>query len=1241
MSKWHFWIDTGGTFTDCIAISPEGKKYQNKYLSSGELKSEFYTDNDELKLKDDFGLSKDILKGYQVIDFSNPKVKAEITYFNPLTKVIRLNKNLKNRSGSLSISANEEAPVLAMRMITETSLFESIPPVELKLGTTKSTNALLENKITDTLLIVTKGFKDLLNIGSQQRPFLFQLGIIKPQNLYKWVFELEESINAQGDIVKQIDEEELSILLDQIDQLRPQSIAISLKNAYKNNTNELILEERLKERGYNFISVSSQLSESIGYLDRTNTAVINGVLDPVLKTYLKGISENISDDLFQVMSSSGGLSQIKSYRAKDSLLSGPAGGVAGVKSICKYLEIDNGLAFDMGGTSTDVSKYSGEIDYVEQHEVGNAKINTTAVNIHTVAAGGGSICGYKNGEFFVGPESAGAFPGPACYGNGGPFSITDVNLLLGRLDSDKISIPLDKSAAEKELELLIELSGSSRLQILTGFLQLANEKMAEAIKTISSAKGYSTEDFKLIAFGGAGGMHACDIADLLNVKEIIIPNESGVLSAFGIGNSYLNAFSKVQILKKLKDFKSKVAECFLGLEKSAKSKLEKQNVISSKIIIESKTLALRFTGQDSFLEIKYTNHEQLIEDFESTYRSIYGYWVTNREIEVVYAKVHVIESKSLDRQEIKVKLGESVSEISFFDGESFNLVPKRLKDYIQDEFVYEPALILNDISTISITRGWGYKQNKYGDIILQRDGKVQKSSYGSMEFELFTNRFFSIASQMGSILQRSSFSVNIKERLDFSCAILDENGKLVINAPHIPVHLGSLGVCVRSCNEKVTIKEGDIVITNHPEFGGSHLPDISLIKGVFYDGELICYLANRSHHSEIGGKSPGSMPADAKLLKEEGVIIRPMKIMENNNMNWDGLKSIFENAAFPTRSWQENEADINAAIASLVSGENEIIKLIKKYGSHVVKKNLSRMITHSSKLIDKKISTLNIDDIHEVEPLDDGSQIKWGFKKEHDNKWVFDFSGTSKQKESNLNATPAIVQSVILYVLRLLVDEDIPLNEGLLGKINIVLPPSFLNPRFDTPDLESPAVVGGNTEVSQRLVDSLLKGFGLAACSQGTMNNFLFGNDSFGYYETICGGVGAIDGLDGADAVHQHMTNTKITDPEILEYRYPICLDEFAIRKGSGGGGKWKGGDGVVRKFRFLEDLKITLLSQHRKISPYGLKGGSEGQKGSQYIIKNEKKYALSGVFSHNVNKGDIFVIETPGGGGFGDKIHS
>ncbi len=831
----------------------------------------------------------------------------------------------------------------------------------------------------------------------------------------------------------------------------------------------------------------------IKILPRAETTIVNAYLAPVIENYISSVKDRISKGRLKIMTSSGGLVGFDLYQAKDSLLSGPAGGVVGAAWSAVQSGFESIITFDMGGTSTDVSRFDGDFDYQFESKVGDAHIFSPSLAIKTVAAGGGSICGFDRNKFTVGPESAGANPGPACYGSGGPLTITDVNLLLGRLDHVSFGLPIDRAASQSKLdELKAQMSSDcSSEDTLYGFLEIANEKMADAIKSTSINKGYDTRNFALLSFGGAGGQHACRIADLLQINQIIIPYDAGLLSALGMGYARIERFAEIQILSPLNEVGKKLPKIMQNLDQKALNQLHQEGFERAEIEIRSRKLFIRFSGQDTPLEIPYDDRADIENLFRSRYESLFGHWIDGRQVEVESARV-VGSSKSKQREsqigseEELYSPAKAKSMSAYIETEWIEIPVFRWEKLDCGANIRGPALITSQTSTTFLDSGWTFRLDLHNHGILTRQAasehQRETNQPEEIQLELFTNRFEAIAHDMGQLLQRTSFSVNIKERLDFSCAILNREGELVVNAPHIPVHLGSLGICTRKILETMELGDGDVVITNHPSFGGSHLPDITLVAPVFLNnGVLLGYVANRAHHAEIGGKRPGSMPPDAASLEEEGVVIRPTLLYHKGTANWQKIEGLLLQDPYPTRSPQENLADLKAALAAIRLGQETLRETAILFGDQQVQYYMDKLQNYASECLANSLLQIKDGLYTAQEFLDDGTCIKTSINV-RDESANIDFNGSSGVHPGNLNANPSIVISALLYVLRLLINRELPLNEGLMKTISLSIPSGFLNPEFPPDPSEAPAVVGGNTEVSQRITDTLIKAFGLAAC---------------------------------------------------------------------------------------------------------------------------------------------------------------
>lgn len=1270
-------IDTGGTFTDCIATDNFGTEYRTKILSNSTIRGEIieHISEKKFKIKQSWQLKRDILTDYLFLILGHT-FKAKVIHFDVENSMLEIDEFLpqifNNQVFSFALTANEEAPVLGARLITETGLKDKFPAISMRIGSTKGTNALLELKGSKTAFIVTKGFKDLLVIGNQTRPDIFALNIIRPKPLHDIVVEVDEQIDFEGKIIKNLNSiTGFSLFLDTIktcdtviQSLKNQgieSIAICLKNAYQNNVHEKIVQE-LFSKHFKFVNISTELSQQIKFVNRAETTVVNAYLSPIISNYLQNITDKLPTQSLQVMTSAGSLVRSDDFYPKDSLFSGPAGGVVGASVISQQANYPHFIAFDMGGTSTDVARFDGQFEYQFSQKIGNAHIFSPSLAIETVAAGGGSICSFDGYKLSVGPASAGSMPGPACYGADGPLTITDVNLLLGRLDATQFSIPIFPEKAKNRLQDLLQMSDNqlSIAEVLEGFRAIANEKMAETVRKISISKGYDPTTYALVAFGGAGGLHACGIAQLLNINTILLPKDAGILSAFGISKARIERFAEASILEIFDEpFHKNLYQNFEKLENEVVRKLENDGVLKSTIEFKNHFLYLRFKGQDSSLEIEWFDYEEVIDNFKEKYIAIFGHWVENHAIEIESIRViccekidhKIIENKP--SQTIEIYQPEPAHFIQSLVENEFQTVPVFIRENLKSGAkIAGFALLIDRFSTTVIEKGWEFMldENETGKLsrIVCNTQPTVSVNREEIELELFTNRFMSIAENMGVLLQRTALSVNVKERLDFSCALLDANAELIANAPHIPVHLGSLGVCVRSVLAHINIEKGDVIITNHPKYGGSHLPDITLISSVYsIDSQLVGYVVSRCHHSEIGGIRPASMPPNSTNLAEEGVVIPPIYLVKNGTIRWEEISKVLTSATYPTRSLNENLADLNAALAANRNGELALQNLVQLHSLEKVHFYMNRLKTYSTQKMQERLQAFGKGIYQAEEFLDNyisdnvfNGAVKGNYNLKvkiqiTDNECVIDFTGSCKTHHGNLNANISIVNSVVVYVLRLLLNEKIPLNDGILKAVKLIIPEdSILNPNFPEDTEKCPAVVGGNVELSQRLTDTLLKAFGIVACSQGTMNNFLFGNSKFGYYETICGGSGAGETFAGISGVHTHMTNTRITDPEVMELRYPVYLKRFEIRENSGGKGLFNGGNGIIREVEFLEKVEVSLIRQHLEQQPYGLNGGENGKVGKHLLKQKNGKLSSSNEFS--AKKGDVLTIWTPGGGGFG-----
>ncbi len=1262
---WRVYIDTGGTFTDALAIDDSGGVRRTKILSSAALRGTIERREGPMRLRvrADWSLPDDFLRGFRFRTLEPDAVDREVLRYDPAAAVIEISSEWPRDllpGERFEVVSSEEAPVLAARILTRTPPGEPLPIDGLRLATTLGTNALLERRGVPVALFVTRGFGDLLFIGTQQRPDLFALDVQRKKPLYEAAVEVEERIAPDGSVLRPLDEGEVEKAAARLVDRGIVSAAIALLHSHKNPRHEERVEEILARRGFRHVSRSSALSPFIKILPRAETAVVDAYLAPVVRSYLDRVRTSVVGGRLHVMTSAGGLVSVETVRPKDMLLSGPAGGVVGAARAGRRSGFPKVIAFDMGGTSTDVARIDGDYEYTFEHQVADAHLVAPALAIESVAAGGGSLCWFDGRRLRVGPQSAGASPGPACYGADGPLTLTDVNLLLGRLDPARFGIPITaEGAVRAAADLLESLTETPRDEpgreaVLAGCLDIANERMADAIRTVSVRRGYDPSDYALVAFGGAGGQHACGVAERLGIPTVVVPAEAGLLSALGLGHAVLERFAEQQVLEPLESTLPRLKALVERLAEEAIRRVESEGVPRDGIEVRRRTIHLRFAGQDSVVEVPYTEGMSLRKTFEDRYAALFGHRPEGRPVEIESLRV-VASSRPAGDPDTRhppafLEAVPSGARHAYFGG-------RRIETPIFDRDrlppgsrLIGPALVFEAHAATVIETGWSATVDEALALVLRRRPETggeggpprataKEARPEAVRLELFTNRFRSIATDMGERLRRTAISTNIKERLDFSCAILDAAGDLVVNAPHIPVHLGAIGLCVRRLRDLLPLGPGDVAVTNHPACGGSHLPDVTVVTPVFA-GEgaplLLGYVASRAHHAEIGGSRPGSMPPAATTLAEEGVVIPPMHLVRGGQALWDDVRRLLEAPPYPSRAVEDNLADLRAAVAANHAGAEALGALARDHGATSVARQMEALKELAEGRIREALRRVPPGRYEAVESLDDGSPLRVVVTLAG-NGAAIDFTGTAGVHKGNLNATPAVVRSVVMYVLRLLLTTPLPLNEGLMRAVDLTIPRGLLNPDFDLDPVRAPAIVGGNIETSQRLVDTLLKALGLAACSQGTMNNVLFGDERFGYYETICGGCGAGPGFDGASAVHSHMTNTRMTDAEILEHRFPVRLERFAVRRGSGGAGRFRGGDGAVRELTFLSPVSLSILSQHRVVPPYGLEGGGPGATGSQRVVRATGEIVVLGSNDGcEVGPGDRLIIETPGGGGYG-----
>jgi len=1273
---WEFWIDVGGTFTDCIARSPDDELITAKVLSSGIVKGQIdgiditnrFTDTArigdppemwigyELRILDSQG---DILQTSPVQEFDSET--GAFTLQNAPAGALTIGTNYE-------LSSGEEAPILAIRTILGLPLNESFPTVSVKLGTTRGTNALLTRNGARTAFITTKGFADVLHIGNQDRPRLFDLKIEKPIPIFQQTVEIDERLSADGEVLVAPNENEIREQLQQLKQTNVDSIAICLLHSFANSAHEELVERLAQEVGFNEISTSSKLSPLIKIVSRGDTTVMDAYLNPILKDYVGGIRNRLGDSSLKIMTSAGGLIDADRFVGKDSILSGPAGGVIGFSQVAKQAGFEKSIGFDMGGTSTDVSRFDGIYELEFETKKAGVRIVSPMLAIETVAAGGGSICSFDGVKLVVGPDSAGANPGPACYGRGGPLTVTDVNLYLGKILPARFPFPLDKSAVENRLQILCDQIAASPLavnytpiELAEGFLKIAIANMVRAITNISVAKGYDPADYVLATFGGAGAQHACAIARSLGMKQIHIHPYAGILSAYGIGLADIRRFREHAVLKVYStDQLEELEPLFQKLDSTAKAEVLAEGISESQIIPTVRSLDLRYQGIEATINVACPEDGNYAARYQQLHQQLYGYVHEGRAIEITAARVEVVGKMEQPQQKtdtvVPRKPEPSETTEAWFDGHQHETGIFLRENLHAGDEISGPAIVCEPTSTVVIDPGFQATVSERGDLVLTdhstETAKTVSTDADPVMLEIFNNLFASIAEQMGITLQKTSFSTNVKERLDFSCAIFSPTGDLVVNAPHIPVHLGAMSETVkRTLADNPDMQPGDVFVTNDPYRGGSHLPDVTIITPVHHaeTTELLFFTASRAHHAEIGGIVPGSMPPFSQNLAEEGVLIRNFKLVDAGQSCEQQLQELFLSGPYPTRNLHDNLSDVSAQVAANNTGVQLLNELIDRYTLPVVQAYMQHIQEAAAAKMRMALAEIPDGTYQLADHLDSGATISVKITISGNTATV-DFTGTdaplgpptdpnSRETGLNLNANTAIVSSAVLYVFRCLIHEDIPLNSGVLEPVEIIIPECLLNPPENDDPKQCAAVVGGNVETSQRVVDVLLGALQKAAASQGTMNNLTFGDETFGYYETICGGSGATPDADGTDAVHTHMTNTRLTDVEVIERRYPIRIHEFSIRSGSGGIGKHHGGDGIVRKIEFLKLLKVSILSERRgKFSPFGLEDGQAGQLGRNTLLRSGSSVEedLGGKVSFDAQPGDILTIETPGGGGFG-----
>ena len=1196
---WQFWIDRGGTFTDIVARRPDGSLTTEKLLS---VNAAAYTDAAAEGIRR--VLARDGIAG----------------------------------SADFGIEA-------------------------IKMGTTVATNALLERRGSPTALLVSRGFADALGIGYQNRPDIFALHIRKAEPLYRTVIEINERIGADGTVLRPLDESAARTALRSLKDEGIRSIAICLMHGYRYTQHEERLRQLADEVGFDQISVSHDVEALIKLVGRAETALADAYLTPVLHRYVEQLRVELAHvgtpQRLMFMQSNGGLTDADRFRGKDSILSGPAGGVVGMVQAARAEGLNRLVGFDMGGTSTDVSAFSGEYERSVDSELAGIRLRAPMMRIHTIAAGGGSILHYTDNRYQVGPASAGADPGPACYRRGGPLTVTDANVLLGRIVpeffphvfGDGADQALDGLLVRTEFESLARSVGDDSGQsvvaehVAAGFLSVAVEGMANAIRKITIERGEDVRDFTLCCFGGAGGQHACKVAEVLDIRQIWLHPLAGVLSAYGMGLADLRVERQQTTDVPLNENEIEaLTERISALSADCAAELEAQNVPADgqNVAVD---FGIRVRGTDTVLPVPAGSAGDVARAFATAYEDRFGATLGSNDLIIAAIQVSATGQEArfaepaLDPGQQSSPVGHSMMWVD----DAWQSVPVYRRRILGAGARLDgPAILVEPNATTVIDRGWRGAIGATGHLLLDNvKGQPAKTTDNAADalpdpirLEVFNRLFMHIAEQMGVVLQNTAVSVNIRERLDFSCALFDAAGQLVSNAPHMPVHLGSMGESVRSviADHGETLQDGDAVMLNSPYNGGTHLPDITVVTPWFgASSDVQFFLASRAHHADIGGTSPGSMPANSRHIDDEGVLIDNAFLVRAGALQLTATRTLLQTARHPTRNVEQNVADLKAQLAANQQGIRQLEKAIERYGLEMVKTYLGHVRDNAATSVRRLIGSLRNGDF--AYELDSGDVIRVRIELDAAAQRAhIDFSGTSEQSASNFNAPEAVTRAAVLYVFRSLIREEIPMNEGCLEPLDITIQKgSLLSPVYPA------AVVAGNVETSQCVTDALFGALGALAASQGTMNNLSFGNDDFQYYETIAGGAGAGPGWDGADAVQTHMTNSRLTDPEVFELTFPVRLESFSIRRGSGGAGRWRGGDGVVRDIRFLESMDVSILSNHRRVAPFGLDGGNPGKPGENRVVRNSgETECVAATASLTLDPGDRLIIETPGGGGFG-----
>ncbi|MGH3906029.1 MAG: hydantoinase B/oxoprolinase family protein [Pseudonocardiaceae bacterium] len=1210
MTRWQFWVDRGGTFTDIVARHPDGRLVTHKLMSQ------------------------------------NPRY--------------------------------QDAAVAGIRVLLGLAEDEPVPAGQVeavRMGTTVATNALLERTGERTALVITRGFGDALRIGYQNRPRIFDRRIDLPELLHERVIEVDERITADGTVLRAPDLDRLAPQLQRAYDDGITAVAVVCLHSHLHPAHEQAIGKLAEQIGFGQISCSSEVSPLMKLVPRGDTTVVDAYLSPVLRRYVGQVAEQMPGVRLMFMQSNGGLAEASHFRGKDAILSGPAGGIVGMVRMSQLAGFDKVIGFDMGGTSTDVSHFAGDHERVFHTQVAGVRLRAPMLDIHTVAAGGGSILHFDGSRYRVGPDSAGADPGPACYRGGGPLTVTDANVMLGRIqpahfprvfgpDGDQ---PLDDELVRRRFTELArrirEQTGDDRSpeQVAEGYLQIAVANMANAVKRISVQKGHDVTQYVLTTFGGAGGQHACAVAASLGIHTVLVPPMAGVLSALGIGVADTTAMREQSVEARLEPTSMErlrgVAE---ALESTVRTELLDQDVAAERIRV-SRRAHLRYDGTDAAMLVELADLDAMVSSFEDSYRSTYSFLMDRPLI----VEAMSVEATGLTEQPdlshvVAAALPDPGDTVRLHAGGSWREAPLHQRERMTPgDTVTGPAIVAETNATTVVDEGWRATMTSTGHLLVEQVAARPDGDAGAeadpVRLEIFNNLFMSIAEQMGAALQSTAQSVNIKERLDFSCALFDPDGKLIANAPHIPVHLGSMGTSVQEVIRRrgATVKPGEVYAINDPYHGGTHLPDVTVVTPVFSSAgdSILFFVASRGHHAEIGGITPGSMPATSRDVHQEGVLFDNWLLVSapagarGTNTAPAGARGtntggrireaetvrLLTEARYPSRNPETNLADFRAQIAANAKGVDEVRKMIEHFGLDVVQAYMRHVQDNAEEAVRRVIDAL--DDGEYRYEMDSGAVISVRISVDREQRCAtIDFTGTSPQLDTNFNAPTSVANAAVLYVFRTLVADDIPLNDGCLRPLHIVIPEgSMLAPEYPA------AVVAGNVETSQAVTGALYAALGVQAEGSGTMNNVSFGNERHQYYETIASGSGAGDGFAGASVVQTHMTNSRLTDPEVLEWRYPVLVESFAIRRGSGGAGRWRGGDGAVRRLRFREPMTVSTLSGHRRMPPYGLAGGSPGALGRNRIERhNGSVTELAGCDSADLATGDVLVIETPGGGGYG-----